>query len=271
VLQVGGAGSPPPVAAADRRAYCAYLASVLRTHPSIRDVVVWTEPNQPTFWPVPNARAYVSLLARCWDAAHAVRADANVVASTGPHARIPGAVAPASWYAQLGAAYRASGRHKRLFDTLGHNVYPDTPDEPAAARHPGPSIDEGDYDRLMAVLSSAFRGTGQPLPGRGGVTIWYLEDGFETTVGDHLAAYTGSEIVSLLLSPEQQASQLDAAIRLAYCQPYVGAFFNFQLADDSSLAGWQSGLLYADGVPKPSYDVFRGAAAAAHSGTISCV
>ena len=71
------------------------------------------------------------------------------------------------------------------------------------ATHPTlPSLDQGDYVRLMQVLTTAFGGTAQPVPGSGSdrrrpppapgknaqpalerpVTIWYLEDGFETVV-----------------------------------------------------------------------------------------
>jgi hypothetical protein len=32
----------------------------------------------------------------------------------------------------------------------------------------------------MNVLRTAFEGTKQPLPGSGHVTIWYVEDGFQT-------------------------------------------------------------------------------------------
>ena len=67
-----------------------------------------------------------------------------------------------------------------------------------------------------------------------------------------------------------QTQQLDDAISLAYCQPYVQAFFNFQLDDEESLAGWQAGLLYVGGVPKPSYDLFRTLSYDVRAGKIDC-
>jgi hypothetical protein len=63
-----------------------------------------------------------------------------------------------------------------------------------------------------------------------------------------------------------QAAQLSDAVRLAYCQPYVGAFFNFLLADESSLTGWQSGLLWANWRPKP----FAHAIADIRRGWVDC-
>ena len=65
-------------------------------------------------------------------------------------------------------------------------------------------------------------------------------------------------------------TQLTAALELAYCQPAVGAFFNFQLADDRSLAGWQSGLLWADWTPKPSFWPVREAIAGVAAGRVDC-
>ncbi|HEV8259909.1 MAG TPA: hypothetical protein VGQ19_04030, partial [Burkholderiales bacterium] len=69
---------------------------------------------------------------------------------------------------------------------------------------------------------------------------------------------------------DDQATQLADALRLAYCQPYVGAFFNFLLADERGLGGWQSGLLWANWQPKPSYRAFALAAADVKRGRVDC-
>ena len=37
------------------------------------------------------------------------------------------------------------------------------------------------------------------------------------------------------------------------------------------LGGWQSGLLWADGTPKPSYAPFKDVIAAIVAGTVDCV
>ena len=60
------------------------------------------------------------------------------------------------------------------------------------------------------------------------------------------------------------------AIELAYCQPGVGAFFNFLLADESNLAAWQSGVLWADFTKKPSFGAFASVVSHAKSRTIDC-
>lgn len=272
VVEVGaGRPSVPPRTRRQRAQYCAYLVRLLHAAPAVKDVVIWTEANQARFWRNPDAQAYVALLARCYDVLHRVRRDVNVVASAGPHKRTRGAIGPVRWYRQLGAAYRASGRRRPIFDTVGHNAYPDSPFEPPWTVHRrGGSIDQGDYALLMRVLSRAFHGTAQPLPGRRGVTIWYLEDGYQSSVAERRSAYRGRENVKELLDPGFAGWQLQASVRLAYCQPAVGAFFNFQLRDDPNLVGWQSGVLYADGTPKPAYDLLRDALRDVAAGTVAC-
>jgi hypothetical protein len=266
VIAVTGPPDQPPLDAVSRGAYCSYVASLLRRMPSVRDVAIWTEPNSAVFWrPQKGApAAYEALLATCWDALHAVRPDANVIATSSPHAN------PAAWYRGLGAAYRASGRTQPIFDTVGHNAYPQTSAESPAAVHANGPIDQGDLDRLLAALSAGFAGTGQPLPGSGGVTVWYMEDGFQSAPPPGLGGYSGTETDAHAVSEEQQAAQLTAAIRLAYCQRAVGAFFNFELRDDPSLGGWQSGLLRADWTLKPSFTAYLDAVQSVRTSAVSC-
>src|SRR5205085_896376 len=66
-------------------------------------------------------------------------------------------------------------------------------------------------------------------------------------------------------APDQATQVLDA-IRLAACPPYVGAFFNFLLADEPTLTGRPSGALWADLTRQASYPAFPPAVPAARSG-----
>ena len=159
-----------------------------KAYPSIRDVVVWNEPNKELFWqPQFDASgksaapaAYEALLARCYDELHAARADVDVLApSTAPrgndrpNAKSNVSHSPVRFLEELGHAYRASGRDRPIFDTLAHHVYGNSADEPPGKHHEGNTIGEGDYARLVATLRRAFGGTKQPVPG----PIWYLEGG----------------------------------------------------------------------------------------------
>jgi hypothetical protein len=260
VLAVTGPASSPPLDAAARETYCGYVSNVLTRYPQIHDVVVWTEPNSSQFWrPQTDASAaYEALVARCWDVLHALHPRVSVIAASAPHHD------PAAWYRGLARAYKASARTARLYDVVGHNAYPEhSAERPSKLHETSKSVDEGDYARLVSVLRSAFKGTAQPL-----VPIWYLEDGFQTTPARSL--YFGSETDRAPVTPEKQAAQLAAAVRLAYCQPLVGAFFNFELVDEHDLHGWQSGLLWADLTRKPAYDAFKRAIVDVRRGVVRC-
>jgi hypothetical protein len=164
---------------------------------------------------------------------------------------------PEAFLSAVAAAYRASGRTRPLVDAFGHNPYPADAAEPPDTRHPLGFVGEGDYDRLMQVLRTGFG----HMP-----DVWYLEDGFQSQVPTTLQHhYTGRENI-VPLTPALQAERLGAAIRLASCQPHVRAFFNFELADEVRLNGWQSGLVWRGVRLKPAAAAFAAAARRAASG-----
>jgi chitodextrinase len=281
----GAAGSDAPTDAAGRSAYCSYVADALTRYPSIRDVVIWNEPNKRLFW---NANGtgqadapaqYEALLATCYDSLHASFSGVNVIglalSSTGNDNAT--STSPGAFIRAVGDAYRASGRTAPLMDTVGFHPYPLSSSERPWLQHIGEkTIAEGDWNKLMYNLWLAFNGTAQPLPGSAGVRIWYLEDGFQTTVPPAKAgAYSGTENVATIpdftgTTEIDQATQVLDAIRRAACQPYVGAFFNFMLIDDPVLTGWQSGPFWADGTAKGSLSAFQRATSEARSGTVDC-
>ncbi|MFN2628081.1 MAG: hypothetical protein ABR569_05520 [Gaiellaceae bacterium] len=266
VLAVFGFAGDAPLTATAQHRFCGFARRALARVPSARDVVVWNEANNPTYWPrAAGAPRYASLLARCWDALHAERPDANALDSTASHHN------PAAFLAALGAAYRSSGRTRRLVDTFGHNPYPLGSREPPSARHTDGTLGQGDYGELLGALRLAFAGTPQPLPGSGGVTVWYLEDGFQSSVPPgkrHL--YSGRENDAATATALLQADHLGASLRLAACQASVGAYFNFELTDEARLVGWQSGLLWPDGTRKPAFAALRRAAAEIRAGRVDC-
>jgi hypothetical protein len=281
VVGVFGDATAPPLTADQQNAFCSYVADAQSRARNVRDYVIWNETNSALFWKPQQgaAAAYESLLATCYDVLHkSKRTTVNVISSTSPHEN------PAAFIHDLGAAYRASGRTAPIFDTFGHDAYPEVSTESPLASHFGTlSLDEGDYVGLLQALTDAFGGTAQPVPAPGTpTTIWYLEDGFETVVPpDKRNLYQGHESNRQLVQPvaaarrtavnlPDQASQLRDALQLAYCQPAVGAFFNFQLSDEVQLSGWQSGVLWADGKPKPSYAPFKDLVAAVTAATIDC-
>jgi hypothetical protein len=261
VLSVYGRATDAPGTWRSRDMYCRFVRNALRRYTEISEVVIWNEANSPAFWRprVDRAASYEALLAQCWDLLHSTIPDVQVLTSTA------GGHDPVEFVRGVGTAYVASGRTRPIFDVFGHNPYPFYPGEPPTTLHDA-YVGEGDYERLVTSIDAAFAGTGQPP-----TPIWYLENGFQTTVGPrHRRRYAGRETQSQTLSPTAQARQLAAALRLAYCQPRVAAFFNFLLVDEPTLPGWQSGLLWADWQRKPAFAAYRAAIDEVRHGTVDC-
>jgi hypothetical protein len=295
VVTIFGSARAAPVDEVARDAFCEYARTVLDRYPTINDVVVWNEPNLGFFWQpqfdVDGAStapgAYVQLLGRCWDVLHAARPTVNVIMTTSPSGNDNPAAssnvshAPGTFIRRMGTAYRSSGRARPIFDTVGHNPYGTSSAEAPTRQHLFPShVGMGDLDRLLLALRDGFVSTRQPVPGSCAgdpcPSIWYLEAGYQTVPDPATASlYTGRENDARPLPAAEtgtptQGSQLRAAVRLAYCQPYVGAFFNFLLWDEPDLARWQSGVLAPDGTRKPSYDALRGVAGEVSGRAINC-
>ena len=263
VLAVYNTAEQAPTSAKLRNRYCAFVQGAVKRIPLIHDVEIWNEANSPAYWPAAaGAPSYTKLLARCYDVLHKRPYPINVITSTASRHD------PANFIFGIGDAYRASNRARALFDTFGHNPYPENSAEHPSALHADSDlIGEGDYETLMNVLHTAFDGTAQPVPGERAVTIWYVEDGFQTVPPrDKRRYYRGREndrfaLPALASDTVDQATQLRDAILLAYCQPAVSGFLNFGLLDEDRLGGWQAGLLWRDGTRKPSYDTFKAAIA----------
>ena len=300
-------GAHAPLDDAARDQYCGYVRNALARYPHIRDVVVWNETNKSHFWqPQFNGdgssaapAAYAALLARCWDVLHAFRPDVNLLTSTSskgndnPSAASNVSHSPANFIRKLGEAYRASGRTAPIFDTVGHHPYGEHSSERPWRRHPlSSTIGQGDWDKLTQSYHDAFAGTGQPNPGRCAAgkcaPIWYMEVGYQTRIDapkaglyhgaentEHpLAAAAGGDPAGSTpsdrsLAPDQ-ATQFTDAVRLAYCQPYVQAYFNFLLRDEGDLARWQSGVFWTDWTPKGSFGALAAVIAEANARRVDC-
>jgi hypothetical protein len=277
VLAVYGKPWQAPLTDVQRGHYASFLRHVLKRIPAIRDVVVWNEANSPDFWPAEGgAAAYEALLAECWDRLRGLWPAVNLISTTAARHD------PAGFMRGVGAAYKESGRKLPLVTTFGHNPYPLNAAEPPWVRHDDPNnVSQADLPRFLDALTDAFRGTGQPLPNAERPSVWYLENGFQTRVPptkrEHYYGEETDHWVVPAVAPEgiepwyrDQASQLQDALLLAYCQPEVGAFFNFELIDEDRLAGWQSGVMWRDGTRKPSYQAFRDAVDRVQSGGVDC-
>lgn len=275
--------SVTPLTQTERDDFTAFCVDVAKRFPTIRDFIVGNEPNLNRFWMPqfgPNgedvaAPAYEELLAQTYDALKAVR----------PHSTIYGGAlaprgvdkpntgrdthSPTAFIADLGAAYRASGRELPIMDAFAFHPYPENstigPDFP----HPNSTaIGLADYDKLVGLLGQAFDGTAQ----RGSsLPILYDEFGIETTIPTSKASlYTGHEPATTKPVDEAtQAADYQQALAMAFCQKTVLGILLFHVQDEPALAAWQSGLYYVDGSPKTSLGPVRTAIGELHRGVIA--
>jgi hypothetical protein len=275
--------SVTPLTEQDRLDFTQFAADVMQRYPLLHDVIVGNEPNLNRFW-LPQfggsgedvaAPAYEQLLAATYDALKLVR----------PHSTIYGGAlaprgvdkpntgrdthSPTAFIADLGAAYKASGRLIPIMDAFAFHPYPESSATGPNFPHPnGTSIGLADYPKLVALLGAAFDGTaqkGSTLP------ILYDELGIETVIPAAKALlYTGTEPATTKPVDEAvQAQMYLQAMQMTFCQPTAMGILLFHVQDEPALAAWQSGEFYVDGTPKTSLAPVRSAAFGVHRGIVA--
>ncbi len=282
ILNPGSATTP--LSAQDQADFSAYAASVVRTDPALTTVIIGNEPNLNRYWlPQFNldgsdaaAPAYETLLAAAYDAVKIAAPNVTVLGgAVSPRGGdVPGTGrdthSPTVFIRDLGAAYRASGRTTPIMDAFAFHPYEDNSSVPPdAGLHPNTTtIALADYDKLVGLLTAAFDGTaqlGSTLP------IYYDEFGVESQLpAAEQPLYTGTEPAATKPVDEAtQAAFYRQAVQLAFCQPNVRGLFLFHAVDEPALAGWQSGLYYADGTPKASLAPVRAALEESRRGVVA--
>jgi hypothetical protein len=260
-----------PLTDSDQADFAAYVASVATTS-GVLHLIVGNEPNLNRYW-LPQydasggdaaAPAYEALLAKTYDAVKAAAPKVEVIGgalsprgSDNPDGTRP-THSPTAFIADMGAAYRASGRTKPIMDALSLHPYEDHSSiAPADGTHPNStSISLADYGKLVSLLGLAFDGTAQP---GSALPLYFDEFGVESQIPtDKQDLYTDTEpAVTEPVDEATQAAYYRQAVQLAFCQPTVRGLFLFHVVDETSLLGWQSGLYYADGTPKSSIPAVR--------------
>ena len=272
--------SVTPLTDQDRSDFAAFAVDVAAHFPLVRDFIIGNEPNLNRFW-LPQfapdgtdaaAPAYLQLLATTYDALKLAR----------PHTTLYGGAlaprgvdkpdtgrdthSPTAFIADLGAAFRASGRQLPVMDAFAFHPYPETSATGPGLAHPaGTSIGLADYPKLVSLLGAAFDGTAQ----RGsGLPILYDEFGIETQLPPAKARlYSGTEPATTKPVDEAtQATMLTQAMQMTFCQPTVLGLMLFHVQDEPALGAWQSGEFYVDGSPKASLGAVRLAATSVHRG-----
>jgi hypothetical protein len=251
-----------PLSDDDQADFAAYAASVVKTVPELKIVIIGNEPNLNRYW-LPQfaddgtdaaAPAYESLLARAYDAVKAVSPGVTVLGgAVSPRGGdVAGGIrpthSPTVFIQDLGRAYRDSGRTEPIMDGFAFHPYEDNSSiAPVDGTHPNSTtISLADYGKLVALLGEAFGDYALP--------IWYDEFGVESQIpAAKQALYTGTEPATTKPVPEAtQAAYYRQAVQLVFCQPNVRGLFLFHTVDEKDLGAWQSGVYYADETPKTS-------------------
>jgi hypothetical protein len=275
-----------PLTAAARAEFASYVATIATEAPDIADFIIGNEPNLNLFW-MPqfdrkgrtvSAGAYLRLLAASYDALKAVSPDVNVIGgSVSPRGGdrpfgIRPTHSPTRFIAELGKAYRKSGRRAPMMDAFAFHPYliPSRLPPTHRFKHPkNTTIALSDYDKLTRALAGAFDGTAQPgstLP------IVYDEFGYQSQIpSEKRDAYSNldSPPAADAIPEALQASYYRAALAIAQCQPNVTGMLIFHVTDEANAKAWQSGVYYADDTPKASLPAVRDAALAAREGLLA--
>jgi hypothetical protein len=279
-----GLNGATPRSTRARTQFATYAASIVRTFPQIRDVVVGNEPNLNTFW-MPQfgrggtdvaATGYLALLAKTYDALKRANKHVEVIGGgLAPRGSDRSGLkrdthSPSQFILDLGAAYKASHRSKPIMDAFAIHPYMRTSKFPPTDAHgASKTITIADYPKLAYLLKKAFGGTRQ----RGaGLPVYYTEFGVQTVVPSaHRRSYIDLNSPARLdaVAAATQARYYREALELAACQPTVKGLFIFHTFDEPDLAGWQSGLYYADYKPKASLGPFRASAARARAARLT--
>ena len=244
--------------------FAAYVSTVARAYPQVRQFVIGNEANQPAFWrPQFNARgANVSAamfgryLAAAYDAVKALDPTLEVVGvglsprgNDKPKARSNVSTSPIRFLRALGAWYRASGRPRPLMDAFSFHPYPNQATDPLERGYGWPNAGFVNLDRLKQALWDAFDGTAQPTT-LNGLGLHLDEIGWQVDTS-RLGGYFGAENVPVTDEFTQAAIYGDI-IRRAACDADIVEVSFFGFRDDGLRTGFQAALQRADGTPRPA-------------------
>jgi hypothetical protein len=265
------------------RLFAQYAAKVVARYPMVHKVICLNEGNQTRFQqPQFNADGssaagamQEAAMAACYDAVKAVNPSIDVIGfGFAPRGNDDAAAtsnvseSPIRFLEAIAAAYKASGRATPIADDVSLHCYPNVNTDAPSVGFQWPNVGCINLDRFKQAWWDVFHGTGQPVfreagdpPGRY-VRAFIDESGYQAQVpANHIGRYIGTENVPAL-TEQQQGQYYSQMIAWAACDPDVAELNFFHLIDETDLAAMQTGILYADGAHRASYDMVKTAIAA---------
>ena len=257
--------------------FAAYVALLATTYPTVKTFVIGNEPNQPRFWqpqfrngkPVAG-QDYERVLALSYDALKRVDPTITVVGGAlsgrgndNATAASNRSTSPLRFLYDLGRAYHASKRKAPLMDLFAFHPYPRSSLDSIKKGLEWPMAGYANLDRVKQALWDAFAGTGQKTTEdrardhdrRGRMAgSCCLRASRQPLHGSRERAGRDGGAPGSRLRPARPA-------RGAECDSTLKALFFMPFIDETSLSGFQSGLLRADGSERPSYTAVTNAIA----------
>jgi hypothetical protein len=258
-----GLGSPA--------AFGAYVSTVARAYPRVRQFVIGNEPNQPAFWRPQfrkngtnaSAPAFGRYLAAGYDALKALDPELKVVGiglsprgNDKPRAKSNVSTSPIRFLRALGVWYRATNRPRPLMDAFSFHPYPNRATDPLDRGYGWPNAGFVNLGRVKQALWDAFHGTAQQTT-LNGLELHLDEVGWQVDTRRR-SGYIGAENVPVT-DELTQAQIYGELIRRAACDPDVESVSFFGFRDDGSRTGFQAALHRADGTARPAAAAVRAA------------
>ena len=226
----GGRG--PNWAPNDPNTFASFAYAAARRYPQVRHWVIWNEPNKDWSLRPTTPETYVRLLNAAYSAIKRVNPGDRVAGGVTAPRGGSGDVGPVPWI-------RAMGSLKARLDAYAHHPYPlnrgETPF--SGGCRSCSSLTLASLERLLAEVTRAF----------GKTPVWLTEHGYQTNPPDQ----------ALGVSQTLQAQYVAEAARRTYLAPRVEMLIQFLIRDERRVGRWQSGLLTARNVAKPSLRAFR--------------
>jgi hypothetical protein len=242
----------------------AYVSTVARAFPQVRQYVIGNEPNQPAFWRPQftrsgtnaSAAAFGRYLAAGYDSLKAIDPSLRVVGiglsprgNDKPRAKNNVSTSPIRFLRALGVWYRKAHRTRPLMDAFSFHPYPNRATDPLDRGYGWPNAGFVNLDRVKQALWDAFHGTAQPTT-LNGLTLHLDEIGWQVDTSRR-AGYQGAENVPVT-DERTQAAIYGDLIRRAACDPDVDEVSFFGFRDDGLRTGFQAALHRADGSARPA-------------------
>ena len=234
----GGPETQPPDNPGD---YADFLVAVSRRYPTVRQWMIWGEPQRPENWtPLADSPAapqrYAMLLERAYWALK-LENKRNIV--IGGMTFAWGVVlGPTQWLRWMRLP---NGKAPRM-DWWGHNAFiVRKPDLKQRVYEKG-LRDYSDLDTFRKEIARAYRGRRTP-------PFWISEFG--------VSSDRSNRVFPFFVSREEQAKWLAAAYRIAHRNRWIKGVGWYKLLDENRENGMTSGLLDPVGNPKPAYFAYR--------------